>query len=87
MMNPAGVSLLRLNQQGPLSTLQKSEKFTQRKSLSEKQEQTVPANAKSTTEGAAAEVSEDLSATWENAMKAFEDQVFMSQIPLCVPSI
>ncbi|GAM43668.1 hypothetical protein TCE0_060r18664 [Talaromyces pinophilus] len=86
MMNPAGVSLLRLNQQGPLATLQKSEKFIQCQSLSEKQEQTAPANAKSTTEGAA-EGSEDLSGTWENAMKTFEDQVFMSQIPLCVPSI
>jgi hypothetical protein len=35
----------------------------------------------------AAEMPEYLSSIWEKAMKEFEDQVFLSSIPLCVPSI
>ncbi|RAO73060.1 uncharacterized protein BHQ10_009072 [Talaromyces amestolkiae] len=87
MMNPTGVSLFRPNQQDPTSTLSKSEKFIRSKELAENQEQSAPATAKNTTEGTAAEFSEDLSAIWEKALKAFEDHVFMSQVPLCVPSI
>ncbi|KAF5015122.1 hypothetical protein F66182_13651 [Fusarium sp. NRRL 66182] len=87
MMNPPGISLLPLNQQDPLSTLPKSEKFIRGKDLAETQKQSALKIAKKTIEGATAESSKDLSAIWEKALKAFEDEVFMSQVPLCVPSI